>query len=56
MGGKSSVFRSIDDEILSSDIQGRQMECESCVIGNIIDERHSWDIQADLMEGGSGVT
>ena len=25
MGGESSVFRSIDDEILSPDIQGQQM-------------------------------
>ena len=32
------------------------MECESDVTRSIIDEFHSWDIQADQMEGESGVT
>ena len=32
------------------------MEGESGVTRNIIDELHSWDIQRDQMEGGSGVT
>ena len=41
MRGESSVFRSIDDEILSSDIQGDQMEGESFANRSIIDELHS---------------
>ena len=32
------------------------MECESGVTRSIIEEIHSWDIQADQMEGESGVT
>ena len=38
MGGESSVFRSIDDEILSSDIQQDQLEGEGGVTPSIIDE------------------
>ena len=32
------------------------MEGVSGVSRSIIDERHSWDIEGDEMEGGSGVT
>ena len=32
------------------------MEGESGANGTIIDEFHSWDIQGDQVEGGSGVT
>ena len=32
------------------------MEGESGVTRNIVDERHSWDIQRNQMEGESGVT
>ena len=41
MEGESGVTRSIIDEIDSSDIQGDQIEGESWVIPNIIDELHS---------------
>ena len=39
------VIQSIIDELLSSDIQGDQMEGESGVTRSIIDEIHSWDIR-----------
>ena len=32
------------------------MERESGVTRSNVDEPHSWDIQGDHMEGGSGVT
>ena len=41
------MTRSIIDELLSSDIQGDQMEGESGVSGSVIDELHSLDIQGD---------
>ena len=44
MGGESSVFRSIDDQILYLDNQVDQMEGESGVTRYMIDELHSWDI------------
>ena len=43
MERESSVFRSIDDEILSSDNQGDQVEWESAVTRSIIDENDSSD-------------
>ena len=42
------------DDLHSLDIQGYQIERESCVTRTIIHEIHSSDIQADQMEGGSG--
>ena len=42
MEGESGVTQSIIDEILSSDIQGYQIEGESRVTGDIIDEFHCW--------------
>ena len=47
------MTRCIIDELLSSDIQGDQMEAESGVTRNIIDDLHSPDIQGDQMEGES---
>ena len=44
MEGESGATRSIIDEILSSDVQGDQMECESGVAQSVIDGLHSWDI------------
>ena len=44
------------DDLHSSDIQGDQMEGESCVNRSIIDELHSLDIQGDEIEGKSSVT
>ena len=44
MEGGSGVIRSIIDELLSSDIQGDEIEGESGVIRSIIDELHSSDI------------
>ena len=44
------------DDLHSSDIQGDQMEPESCVNASITDELHSSDIQGDQMEGKSSVT
>ena len=44
------------DEFRSWDIQGDQIEDESCVTGSIIDEVHSWYIQGDQMEGEICVT
>ena len=44
------------DELHFSDIQGDQIEGESCVTRSIIDELHSSDIQRDQMDGESGVT
>ena len=44
MEGESGVTRSIIDELLSSDLQGDQIESESGVIRNIIAELHSSDI------------
>ena len=41
MDGQGGVTRSVIDELQSSDIQGDQMEDESCVIRSIIDELHS---------------
>ena len=41
------MTRSIIDELLSSDIQGDQMEGESGVSRSVIDELHSLDIQGD---------
>ena len=38
------------------DIKGDQMEGQSGVTPNIIDELHSCDIQLDEMDGESGVT
>ena len=38
------------------DIQGDQIEGESCVTHSIIDELHSSDIQGDEIESESGVT
>ena len=47
MKGERGVTRIIIDELHSWDIQGDQMEVESCVTGSIIDELHSSDIQDD---------
>ena len=44
MEGESGVPRSVIDELLSSDIQGDQMECETGVTRSIVDELHSSDI------------
>ena len=44
MQSEGGVNRSIIDELLSSDIQGDQMEGGSGVTGSIIDELHSSDI------------
>ena len=44
MAGESGVTRSIIDQLLSSDIQGDQMEGEIHVTRSIIDELHSSDI------------
>ena len=41
------MTRSIIDELLSSGIQGDQMEGESGVSRSVIDELHSLDIQGD---------
>ena len=38
------------DELYSSDIQGNQMEDESCVTKSIIDELNCWDVQEDQMD------
>ena len=40
----SGVNRSILDEVHSSDIEGDQMEGESCVTRRMIDDLHSSDI------------
>ena len=45
MEGESGVTRSIFEELHSSNIQGDQMEGERYVIGSIIDEIRSLDIQ-----------
>ena len=50
MVGESDVTRSITDELLSSYIQGLQMEVESGVTRKIMDEFPSSDIQRDQME------
>ena len=50
------VTRSIIDELHSTDIQGDQMEGESCFSRSIFDELHSSDIQRGEMEGKSGLT
>ena len=47
MEGASGVTRSIIDELLSSDIQRDQIECDSGVTRSIIDELHSSDMQRD---------
>ena len=47
MEGESGVFRSIIDELHSSDIQADQMEGESGVTRSIIDAIHFWYIQGD---------
>ena len=44
MVSESGVTRSIIDALLSSYIQGGQMEGESGVTRSIIDEIHSFDI------------
>ena len=44
MEGESGVTGSIIDELLSSDIQGDQMEPESGVTRSIIDELHCSDM------------
>ena len=51
MEGEIGVTRSINDELHSSDIQGDQVESESCVTESIIYKLHSSDIQRDEMEG-----
>ena len=56
MEGASGFTASIIDELLSSDIQGDQLERESGVTGSIIDEFHSSYIRRDQMEGESSVT
>ena len=55
MKGESGVTRRIMDEVLSSDMQGDQMEVESGLTRSFIDELHSWDIQGGQMEGESMV-
>ena len=45
MEGEGGVTGSIIDELHSSNIQGDQIECESCVTLSIIDELHFWEIQ-----------
>ena len=47
MEGGGGGTRSIIDELLSSHIQGDQMEGESGVILRIIDEVYSSDIQGE---------
>ena len=42
---------SIINDLLSSDIQGDQMEGKSDVTPSIIDELHCWVIQEDQNEG-----
>ena len=49
MEGRSSVTRSIIDELHYLDIQGYEMESESGVTRNIVDKLHVWDIQGDRM-------
>ena len=44
MEAESGVTRSIIDELLSSDIQGDQIEGEGDITRKILDELHSWDI------------
>ena len=56
MEREGGVTRSIIDEVLFSDIQGDQMQCESGDIRSIFGELHSWNIQRDLMEAECGVT
>ena len=51
MEGEIGVFRSIIDELNSSDILGDQMEGESDVTPNIIDELNSWDINEIKWKG-----
>ena len=50
MESESSVTRSINDELHSSDIQGDQMGVESGVTRSIIEAVHSLDIQGDETE------
>ena len=50
------VTRCTTDELLSSFLQGQQMEHETDVTRSIIDELHSLDIQGDQVEGERGVT
>ena len=47
MYGESGVTRSIIESLLSSFIQGDQMERETGVTRRIFDELHSSDIQGD---------
>ena len=51
MAVERGVTRSMIDEVLSSLIQGGQMEGESGVTRSIIDVLHSWVIQRDQMDG-----
>ena len=41
MKGRTGVIRSIIDQLHSSEIEGHQMEGETCVTRSIIDERDS---------------
>ena len=56
MVGKSSLSRSIIDELHSWDIQGHQMEGENGGTRIIIDELHSSGIEGDQMEGKSSLS
>ena len=56
MEGKSGVTRSIIDELLSSEIQGDQMDGESGVTRSVIDELLCLEIQGDQIEGERSVT
>ena len=47
MEGESGVAWNIIHELHSWDIQGDQMERESCATRSIIDELHRLDIQRD---------
>ena len=50
MEGKSSVTRSIIDELHSTEYKIYQMEGESGVTRSIIDELHFLDIEEDQVE------
>ena len=47
MERENAVTRRNIDELYSSDIDRDQIEGESGVSGNIIDDHHFWDIQGD---------